>query len=217
VSLSNPNHLLVEGHEDLQSVAALMGEYTPWPQEKYKAPVWIEWCNGHTEILKDGFLSVHIKSAQIKTLGVVLDADSKSAKGRYSRVVSLCKDFFDFPATTPGEGVIVEKSSKRFGLWIMPDNDSSGDIETFLKYLVPAASKQAWDYAVDCVAKARRDGCPCQETHVAKANLYTWLAWQDPPSQSPGRALTQKILDPKLPYAAPFVKWFMELYKLPPV
>jgi hypothetical protein len=212
---SNPNRLIVEGHEDRQSVAALMGEYTPWPQDKYKAPVWIDMCNGSKEILKDGFLSVQIKNPETRTLGVVLDADTKPASSQYSRVASLCADFFDFPEAHSASGTIVGKHSKRFGLWIMPDNSGDGDMETFLKYLVPAAAKPSWDYAVGCVTRARQDGSPCRDVHVAKANLYTWLAWQDPPSQSPGRALTQKILDPALPYAESFVKWFMELYQLP--
>ena len=121
-----------------------MGDYTPWPQDKHKAPVWIEMCNRDEEILKDGFLSVQIKDPEIKILGVVLDADTKAAKGRYARVVSLCKDFFDFPPEPSVNGTIVEKSSKRFGLWIMPDNVSDGDMETFLKYLVPAALKPSW-------------------------------------------------------------------------
>jgi hypothetical protein len=49
-----------------------------------------------------------------------------------------------------------------------------------------------------------------------KANLYTWLAWQDEPGQTPGHALTRKILDPSSPSALSFVKWFMALYSLQP-
>jgi len=172
-------------------------------------------CNGAEEILKDGFLSVQIKNPETQILGVVLDADTNAANSHYSRVVSLCKGFFDFPTAISGNGTIVERSSRRFGLWIMPDNCLNGDMETFLKYLVPPEVKPSWDYAVACVAKARQDGSPCRDVHIPKANLYTWLAWQDPPGQSPGRALTHKILDSKLPYAESFVKWFIELYKLP--
>ncbi len=44
------------------------------------------------------------------------------------------------------------------------------------------------------VADARSLGAPCIEAHVSKANIYTWLAWQDPPGrqlhQAPAYAMT---------------------------
>jgi hypothetical protein len=210
-----PNRLIVEGFDDLQSVAALMGEHTPWPEDKRKAPVWIEISNGAPDILRDGFLSVYLKNPEINTLGVMFDADSKPPE-RYARVAALCKQFFAFPKDLPKGGIILENAAhKRFGLWIMPDNSSEGDLETFLKYLVPATAQPIWEYAVTCVTEARRSGCPCRDSHVTKAHLYTWLAWQDPPAQSAGRALTKYILDPKHSYASDFVKWFMKLYQLP--
>jgi hypothetical protein len=212
-----PSRLIVEGYDDLQSVASLMGEHTPWPEDKRKAPVWIEISNGAADILKDGFLSVYLKDPELRTLGVMFDADARPAE-RYARVATLCKQFFEFPAELPKGGAILENGEhERFGLWIMPDNSSEGDLETFLKYLVPPAAQPIWEYAVSCVKQARETGCPCKDCHVTKANLYTWLAWQDPPAQTPGRALTKRVLDPRLPYAAAFVTWFMDLYGLSPL
>ena len=192
-----------------------MGEHTPWPENKHKAPVWIEISNGAEDILRDGFLSVYLKDPEIKTLGVMFDADVKPTE-RYARVTTLCRQFFAFPKDLPVAGTIVENADhKRFGVWVMPDNSSVGDLEMFLKYLVPVAAKPIWEYAVTCVTEAKKSGCPCRDAHITKAQLYTWLAWQDPPAQTPGRALTKYILDPKHEYAANFVKWFMELYQLP--
>jgi hypothetical protein len=37
---------------------------------------------------------------------------------------------------------------------------------------------------------------------------------QDEPGQSPGVALTAKILDPQSPHAKPFIGWFRDLYQL---
>lgn len=194
-----------------------MGEHTAWPEDKQKAPVWIEISNGAQEILRDGFLSVYVKDPEVKTLGVVFDADAKPTE-RYTRVATLCKPFFTFPKELPKNGLILENGNKkRFGLWIMPDNSSGGDLETFLKYLVPPAVKPTWEYAVSCVAQARTNGCPCREPHITKAHLYTWLAWQDPPGQLPGMALTRRILDARQPRASAFVRWFMQLYRLPPL
>ena len=96
----------------------------------------------------------------------------------------------------------------------MPDNVSKGGLETFLKFLVPNEAESTWKHAAESVGMARTLGAPCRECHLTKAELYTWLAWQDPPGYSPGRALTKKVLDPRSSHAKMFVSWFRELYEL---
>jgi len=119
------------------------------------------------------------------------------------------------PAALPPGGLIVDNDDgKRLGVWIMPDNTSAGSLETFLRYLVPDPAEPLWKSAVDAVTKAKELGCPCRDTHLAKAHLYTWLAWQDPPNQNPGHALAQKVLDPHNEQANAFVEWFRQLYEL---
>ena len=211
---SNPNRLIVEGYADLFSVVALMSAHIDWPLDKGNAPVWIEIGGSVEEILEDGYLKVHLMSRETKTLGVVLDADANPS-GRYASFSHRCEQFFRLPKDLPKDGLVADGTDgKRLGLWVMPDNASKGCLETFLKYLVPDALEPTWKYATECVTKARELGCKCKEPHVAKANLYTWLAWHDPPGQSPGASLTKKVLDPHSPNAAAFVKWFRGLYKL---
>jgi len=100
------------------------------------------------------------------------------------------------------------------GLWIMPDNASEGTLETFLRFMIPDGSAPLWAHAEASVASARVLGAACRESHTAKAHLYTWLAWQDPPGQSGGKALTQRILNPRSPISEAFVQWFLNLYQL---
>ena len=137
-------------------------------------------------------------------------------KGRYERLRRSCLGLFpDMPEELPKTGLVLENGDqKRFGVWIMPDNIATGELETFLRYLVPDLSEPIWKYAAECVTTARDLGAECRETHIPKARLYTWLAWQDPPGYSPGIALTKKILDPHSPHASIFVAWFRDLYQL---
>jgi hypothetical protein len=115
----------------------------------------------------------------------------------------------------PTDGLIIENlDGKRFGVWLMPDNKSAGDLETFLRYLIPHDQEPLWKLACASVTTAKASGAFCHDSHISKANLYTWLAWQEPPGQSPGLALTRKILDPQSPYAGAFVAWFKELYQV---
>ena len=97
----------------------------------------------------------------------------------------------------------------------MPDNQSVGYLETFLRYLVPDSQLPLWQHAEHAVTEAISLGAGCKDGHAPKANLYTWLAWQDPPGRSPGIALTQKVLDSNSGLAQPFVSWFKDLYQLP--
>lgn len=207
--------LIVEGVDDRHSVIGLMKNHTNWPEERSEWPVWVEVGNSVDQILEPGYLTTEIKASNAKIIGVMLDADIQ-AHGRYQRIQQLCATLFpDLPAHMPGGGLVIDNGDdKRFGLWLMPDNASEGALETFLRYLVPNPREALWKQACGCVMAAISAGAECRERHVPKANLYTWLAWQDPPGQSPGLALTRQILDPHSRYAEPFVSWFKQLYQL---
>jgi hypothetical protein len=155
-----------------------------WPEESQGWPVWVEVGNSVDEILAPAYLATEIKAPNAMTVGVMLDADVEAGR-RYERVRQLCSILF-----RP-----------------MP-------LETFLRYLVPIEQQPLWRLACDSVAAAVSTGAGCRDAHIAKAQLYTWLAWQDPPGYSPGLALTRKILDPQSSYAALFVRWFRELYQV---
>lgn len=209
------NQLVVEGYEDLYSVVGLMKAHIAWPEGKDKAPVHIEIGKSATEILEDGYLTTVLKTQGVRVTGIMFDADT-NLKGRYDSLRGICLSMFPgLPTKCPDSGVITENAdNRRLGIWIMPDNISDGSLETFLKYLVPAHAVPLWNHAQASVATARAMGAECKDSHLEKADLFTWLAWQDPPGQYPGRALTKKVLDPHSPSAGPFVKWFRELYGL---
>jgi hypothetical protein len=210
-----PKLLVVEGQDDKFSVIGLMEHHIEWPDRKEECPVYIEVGSSADEVLKQGYLTAQIKASHVKTFGVMLDADA-GAEGRYQRIRHLCSQLFPLlPAEIDSEGLITSNDDdKRFGVWLMPDNVSHGCLETLLKFLVPDAAEATWKHTVDSVERARALGAPCRDSHLAKAELYTWLAWQDPPGYSPGRALTKKVLDPASAHAVPFVNWFKNLYQL---
>lgn len=210
----NPKILIVEGPEDLYSVVHLMKAQIPWPLDKSDAPVQIKAAGGAETILDKAYLTTWLKARDVRTVGVLMDADVKP-QGRYDSIRNRCVELFPaLPLEMPRSGLIAGNGDRRFGVWIMPDNASEGSIETFLRYLVPPGSEGLWNHAVESVRTAKQSGAGCRESHVAKANLYTWLAWQDPPGQSPGNALTRCALDPLCASAAPFVQWFRELFQL---
>ena len=113
----------------------------------------------------------------------------------------------------PKKGVIATNpDGLKLGVWIMPDNESCGMMETFLKFLVPKSDDPILSFATKARDEAKSLGAPFKPAHADKAVIHTWLAWQDPPGRQLHDAIVQKILDPKSPHAAPFVAWFRSLY-----
>lgn len=205
--------LLVEGQDDLYAIAQLMAKHVAWNEPP---PVKIESCGGVARILTPGFIGLELKSRDVDVLGVVMDAD-ESLEPRWQRIGDECRPFFpDFPPRPLPEGVVVVQrdGGKRFGIWIMPDNLSAGMLETFMKHLVPDRQNEVWLLARESAKKAKEAGAPYRDAHREKVDMYTWLAWQDEPAQTVGKALMQNILDGRVSYALPFVDWFCRLFDL---
>ncbi len=198
-----------------------MDAFIDWPKDN--PPVHIHKSDGVEKILKPHYLPTMLKSPEVEVLGVLVDADfvdvhapEVSVARRYSQIRGLCKGLFPaFPETLPATGLILDNDDgKRLGVWIMPDNASDGYLETFLRYLVPADLEPIWSHAQSSTTAAKALGAAFHNVHTSKANLRTYLAWQDPPGDSYGIALSKSVLDPKSPHAAAFVSWFRNLYRL---
>lgn len=64
------------------------------------------------------------------------------------------------------------------------------------------------------VAEAKRNGAPFRNVHERKAELHTWLAWQDPPGLRLHEAVEHAVLSPARAESQPFVNWFKSLFDL---
>jgi hypothetical protein len=95
----------------------------------------------------------------------------------------------------------------------MPNNQDCGMLENFCHDLVPSADP-LWGYAQECCVEAKRRGAPHIDNHGHKAQIHTWLAWQNPPGERMGSAVRKNILKPTQGYAPPFAAWFRNLYKV---
>lgn len=213
--MSKNNLLIVEGKDDLYSVIQLMKHYVTWPDNDKDWPVHVKQAGGIDAILREGYITAEIKASGIQRIGVMIDADDQNPT-RYQSIKRLCSsEFPNCPAQMPQGGLVTDRhDGKRFGLWIMPDNQSNGTLETFLRYLIPDGGSDLWTLACDSLDSALEIGATCRAVHRSKAELHTWLAWQDPPGLPLGLALTSRILDPGAEYSQEFVSWFCRLFEL---
>jgi hypothetical protein len=215
VAHSSRKHLLVEGHDDLHAIVQLMAVHVRWGERPNEWPVVIEPCGGIDPILAAEFIPTKLTSREVEILGVVIDAND-GFDTRWNRLRHLCKPLFpSIPDILPRTGLNISNSDgKKLGIWIMPDNSSRGMMESFMTYLIPNPAQSIWVLAQQATANAVAQGARCRDVHRDKANIFTWLAWQDPPGQVIGTAFLQKALDAQAPYAASFVEWFTNLFEL---
>lgn len=212
----NPNRLLVEGEEDKRVIPQLIeANGIPWGERNQKHIVEIKAARGIEKLLEPGRISTELVDETLRRLGILLDADD-DPRNCWQRVRKECLEAFPgFPASPQPEGTIVQDAEgKKLGVWIMPDNQSRGMLETFLAYLVPDKFGALWAYAQEVLVEARNRAADYSDAHRDKAAIHTWLAWQDPPGCQLHHAVLQRVLDPRSPLARPFIDWFRRLYEL---
>lgn len=115
------------------------------------------------------------------------------------------------PEAATGAGAVVTGSGKTLGIWVMPDNLGPGMLETFLGMLA-RQDASVWDHAGAATARAVELGAPIKPTHLDKAHIHTWLAWQSPPGRQLHDAIKQHQLRPGAPVAADFLAWFRRTF-----
>lgn len=171
-------------------------------------------CDGVENLLKPKYISAQLKTPNGLThLGIIMDADEEP-DNRWQSLYNAClPNIPNLPQNLPAEGLIITlESGLKFGVWMMPDNQSRGMLETFLAYLVP--DNNLWQYTQNKVIEAKQQGATYRDYHLDKANIHTYLAWQDPPGKQLHDAVKQRILNRSHPQSANFLRWLQELYEI---
>ncbi|MFW5764028.1 MAG: DUF3226 domain-containing protein [Coleofasciculus sp.] len=186
----------------------------PWREKEIGRKVPYIEPYGNDEFIDADVISTELKGSGLTTLGLIVDADD-NLSARWDSIRNAClKSMHDFPEQLPETGLIYSIGGIKFGVWIMPDNQKRGMLETFLAYMIPNESEPFWQYAQDVVTEAKHRGVPFIDAHFDKANIYTWLAWQNPPGRQLHNAIMEHILNPQHPQAQPFMTWLKKLYDL---
>lgn len=218
-----PKKLLVEGASEKRVIPELM-EKNGVPWTNHQIPVWIDSHDGYENLVKPGGISGELIASDLTHLGIIVDADdnelldenNKPIK-RWQSLRNACLSAIpDIPEVLPSTGLIhFTPNNIKFGIWIMPDNQNKGMLETFLAYLVPDQSDNLWQFAKTTVQEAKENyQASFKEVHRDKANIYTWLAWQNEPGRQLHEAVKEPILNATHPKAQDFVNWFKRLYDL---
>jgi hypothetical protein len=233
------NFLLVEGDDDKHVFYNLLVHY------KFPECFTIE-SKGGIDGVKKGFdkiianLDVELDRSDIKRLGIVVDADDdcgarwKSLRNRLAEV-----GYTTVPLNPAPDGTIIEQAGRPIvGIWLMPDNKSSGAIEDFVSSLIPF-DDMFWlfaDATIKSVVEIVEQDLNFQHlvtnvTHynkvygshvnkinqsawLSKARLRTWLAWQKEPGRPMGLAIKNKYVDVDVSQAQLLIAWLCRLFEI---
>ncbi|MDR1483783.1 MAG: hypothetical protein LBT09_03065 [Planctomycetaceae bacterium] len=101
----------------------------------------------------------------------------------------------------------------KIGVWLMPDNQHRGMLETFWHYLVPKSQQKLLDYASAATDKAKKNyAVRYKDCHKDKAVIHTFLSLTDEPDKPFGISFENKSFDANLPLALNFIEWVKELF-----
>ena len=147
------------------------------------------------------------------SVGFVVDADAAAANSWQA-----IRDRLSFldpkpPTELPATGFIadVPDYQVRVGVWLMPDNRTSGALEHFLKDLVDE-NDPLLTLAYESTTAAQNRGATFPEIKYVKAVIHAWLSWQEEPGRPFGTAIAAKYFNADSQTALSFLHWFDELF-----
>ena len=149
-------------------------------------------------------------------VGIVIDADTDiSTRWQSIRNRIIGVGYQNVPDQPDPGGTILDPPAgtylPRLGVWIMPNNQTSGILEDFLHSLVPQPNI-LFDHVRDSVAAIPKGERRFKQLYEPKAVIHTWLAWQEDPGRPFGTAITANFLDPNVPEVDVLAAWLKRLF-----
>ena len=169
---------------------------------------------------KEGFpnlrssISSEIKAPERRAVGILVDAND-NLQNRWKAVTDqlLAANIdIDLPTSPNSSGTIIEGQDgwPRVGIWLMPDNNASGELENFVTQMIPAGDP-VWPRSqryIDDIPEVERK---FSESKTPRAKLHAWLAARKDPRKM-GLAIGVCDLDSNGPLCQDFLAWLTRLF-----
>ena len=153
-------------------------------------------------------MAADVKAPGRAAIGFVIDANSHPGS-RWIQVSEALKDVCPVPETPHLAGTIVGRVP-RVGIWMMPNNGSPGELEDFVREMVPS-DDALWPLAEAYIAGLPEDARHHAAKQPAKAVLHAWLATRRMPGRMAG-AIKDGDLVTCGDLAQRYVSWLRRLF-----
>lgn len=196
--------LLVEGTDDSHVISQILSRNQPMPEFS------ISDKHGISSLLDS--IPQEIREPDRQTVGIVVDRDV-NLSSRWDAVRNRLIDAgFDMPSQPDTDGTIIPEIEDlpRVGIWLMPDNESAGELEDFVAQMIPG-NDPVWPLSQSYI-----DGIPTAdrrftENKVQRAKVHAWLAAREDPRQM-GQAIRARDLEVRGELCERFVVWLRKLF-----
>ena len=139
-------------------------------------------------------------------IGFIIDADD-NPDSRWQAVFDRLRRRLDsVPHARDPAGTVIE-GRPRVGVWLMPDNTSTGELEDFVAKMVPEGDP-VWPLAKNYIEAVPK---PYLRTKPSKAEIHAWLATRERPFRM-GEAIGAQALNTDGPLCQSFTMWLNRLF-----
>jgi hypothetical protein len=161
-----------------------------------------------------------MNDGNVTHLAIIIDADFEQTNGlgfgrTWQKAAAIFKDagynVGSHPKPQPGGYVFSHPDGlPDAGLWIMPDNSSDGFLEDFVKAAIIDDEKTLFNLAGNSVQGLKSP--KFRPIHRSKAELATWMAWQETPGQRLVGAVGNELISFQYGFAKHLIEWLKQVY-----
>ena len=199
-----PRVLLVEGDKDKHVVVHLRQRHPSTPA----------FCvvdkGGIDSLLPSISLEVRVQGREV--VGIMADADD-NVMGRWNAIRHhLSKLDIPAPASPEPTGMVLDgaNGTPRIGVWLMPDNESPGELEDFVVKMIPDGDP-VWPLARGYIGGIPKSARKFSDKKQQRAEIYAWLAARKDPRLM-GQAIGAGDLKVAGVLSQKFIDWLAKLF-----
>lgn len=223
--MSQPNTLLVEGEADRAFFELLCKRWQLTVQVKVTTPRGA----GHRHdskqaafsILETSYLS-QLADGQTERLAIVIDADRIIDGGGFKTTLTQLSERLRFAGytqrvTSEGAGLLFAHNDglHDIGAWIMPNNADEGALEHWIQINLHPNERVLMQHAQTSMDHIP-NGPKFKAARRVKAEVATWLAWQETPDHGLWQAARHGLLDETAPQMQGLRAWLESVFPAPP-
>lgn len=149
-------------------------------------------------------------------VGLIVDANNHLQR-RWEQLTGRLKSAdVDLPQLPDADGTIVQgrpdgvSRGHRVGIWLMPDNAATGELETFVQSMIPE-DDPVWPLSEDYIERIPDDSRKFRDK-ATRAKVHAWLATREDPRLM-GAAIGADDLRTDGPLSQTFVGWLRRLFE----
>lgn len=202
---SPSNVLLVEGRDDECVVNSLIDRFG------HVIPFSVQRKDGIRPLIDS--IAAEILAPSRRSVGILVDAnDDLSARWKAVKHQFMQAKVVGIPKAPSPKGTIIPNipSGPKVGVWLMPDNNSKGELETFVRSMI-SSDDLLWPIIDEFVQNIPEEHREFSKKKALRAKLYVWLATREKPGLM-ATAIRAKYLDIEGQLVQDFVNWLVNLF-----